>query len=195
MVPSQVRLLALLILAGAGCIRKVFIILSLHSRNSKAMPKNETNLQSWRIFHYARKYLGRKTLYSIFGTRHARTVDSWCEDPRFTNRESSFDPVLGIRNMLWLLDDQGHVDICRAALQMMAAGTAVDCGDHLDIIELRDTVQAEILADYRAVARMQEAIEDREHPDMILSIKQEAIAEIERTYAKYRKEYGRERQP
>jgi hypothetical protein len=37
---------------------------------------------------------------------------------------------------------------------------------------------------------MQEAIEDHEHPDMVLSLKQEAISEIERTYARYRKDFA-----
>ena len=156
------------------------------------MPKINQNMQSWQIFHYARKYLGRSTLYSIFGTRHARTVDSWCEDPRFTGKpEGAFDPILGLRNLLWRLDDEGHVGIVRSALQYMASGTSIDCGDQQDIVELRPTVGDEILADYRAVAQMQEAIEDHEHPDMVLSLKLEAISEIERTYARYRKDFGK----
>jgi hypothetical protein len=155
------------------------------------MPKINQNMQSWRIFHYARKYLGRTTLYSLFGHRHARTVDLWCEDPTTTAKvDGASDPVRAIRNMLWKLDDQGHVDICRAALSYMASGTSVECGEAQAIVELRATVSDEILADYRAVSLMQEAIEEREHPDMVISLKQEAIREIERTFAKYCKEYG-----
>lgn len=155
------------------------------------MPKINQETKSWRIFHYARKYLGRKTLYSLFGHRHARTVDLWCEDPKTTiKNENASDPVNGIRNMLWMLDDQGHVDICRAALNYMASGTSVNCGEDQDIVELRDTISAEILADYRAVSMMQEAIEEREHPDMVVSLKIEAIREIERTFAKYAKDYN-----
>ncbi|KGO32802.1 hypothetical protein JT06_18275 [Desulfobulbus sp. Tol-SR] len=105
--------------------------------------------------------------------------------------EDASDPVKAIRNMLWKLDDQGHVDICRAALNYMASGTSVICGEEQEIVELRPTVSEELLADYRAVAMMQEAIEDHEHPDMVLSLKQEAISEIERTYARYRKDFGK----
>lgn len=156
------------------------------------MPKENAKLQSWRFFFYSRKYLGRSVLYRIFGKRHARTVDGWCEDPRFTDKEDgAFDPIQGVRELLSLLDDHGHCGVVRSCISYLTAGTSVDCAVDDDLIETKPTIGEEILADYRAVAAMQSAIESGLHPDEISALKSAALSEIERTYAKYRKDYQR----
>lgn len=145
-------------------------------------------MQSWRVFHYARKHLGRGVLYSIFGRRHARTVDLWCEDPRFTGKEEkAFDPIQGLKDLLDLLDDQGHCGTVRACLSYLAAGTACATIQE-EIIDPLPTIGEEILADFRAVANLQAAIERDKGLEAVLLAKREAIAEIERTVARYRKE-------
>lgn len=157
------------------------------------MPKDNARTQSWRFFHYARKYLKRGTLYSIFGRRHARTVDLWCEDPKFSCKdERAFDPIQGVGELLTALDDMGHVGIVRSCLAYLASGTSVDLNLDEGVEELKKTITEEILADYRAVAELQSAIEHGHHPDRIATLKTAAIAEIERTYARYRKDYGDE---
>ena len=155
------------------------------------MPKDEREMQSWRVFFYARKYLGRSVLYAIFGKRHARTVDGWCEDPRFTDKdERAFDPIQGVRDLLGMLDDQGHCGVVRACIAYLVSGTSMECKVER-IVDPKSTIGEEILADYRAVADMQAGIEAGLHPDQILAKKDEAIAEVERTYAKYHRDFHR----
>jgi hypothetical protein len=132
-------------------------------------------------------------LYAIFGTRHARTIDGWCEDPRYTGKDDdAFDPIKGIRNLLWLLDDEGHVGVVRSALQYIASGTSVDCGaDWASMAEPPVTINSGILAGYKALADLQEAIESGGHPDQINRLKLAVFAELELVNAKYRGEYER----
>jgi hypothetical protein len=154
------------------------------------MPKANALTQSWRFFHYARKYLHRSTLYAIFGKRHARTIDLWCEDPNFSAKDDrAFDPIQGVRDLLAMLDDHGHVGIVRSCLVYLASGTSVDLDLKDSVQDLKGSIGEEILADYRAVAEMQSAIESGERPEEIDILKAAAIAEIERTYARYHKDY------
>jgi|GEM_PF-944337 hypothetical protein len=157
------------------------------------MPKTNATMQSWRVFHYARKYLGRQRLYAIFGTRHARTIDGWCEDPRYTDKDvDAFDPIKGIRNLLWLLDDEGHVGVVRSALQYIASGTSIDCGDDMaSMAEPPTTINAGILAVYKAVAELQAAIDAGVRPDNLKGLKVAILAEINLVCAKYRGECER----
>ena len=156
------------------------------------MPKSSAPMQSWQVFHYARKHLNRSVLYAIFGKKNARTVDYWCENPKFTNKtEQAYDPIQGVKDLLEQLDDQGHCPVVRAAIAYLVSGTSLDLGIDPEIIEPMQTIQDEILADYRAVASMQAAIEAGHHPDEISALKRAAIAEVERTFAKYREDYNK----
>ena len=153
------------------------------------MSKNDGQMQSWQVFHYARKRLGRHVLYAIFGKRHARTVDLWCQDPRFTDKETiAYDPLQGLRDLLSLLDDHGHVPVVRAALQYLSAGTSVQKDLGGDCSDLLPSLNEEILADYRAVAELQRGIESGLAPHSINQLKAAAINEIERTVALYLKD-------
>lgn len=146
-------------------------------------------MRSWQVFHYARKYLGRSALYAIFGKKNARSVDYWCEDPKYTSKpDNAYDPLLGIRDLLKELDDHGHGPVVRSALKYITSETNIDIDGDCQYGELLDTVTEEILADFRVVAQLQRAIEDRLDPDRVASIKDMAVAEIERTYARYLKE-------
>lgn len=144
-------------------------------------------MQSWQVFHFARKYLGRSALYVIFGKKNGRAVEYWCEDPKTTDKPSgAYDPIQGVKNLLTALDDQGHCGVVRSCLEYLAAGTSAGCGQRPEIIEPLPTVNEEILADYSAVGEMHRAIAGDATPHTVLALKNEAIAEIERTYAKYR---------
>ena len=150
------------------------------------MPKKSGEMQSWQFFHYVRKHLGRSVLYAIFSKRHARTVDLWCQDPRFTDKEAlSYDPLQGLRDLFSILDDHGHVPIVRSALQCLASGTSVDCdyrGDHADPLP---PMAEEILADYRAVGDLQRGIEAGMAAHAVNQLLAAAINELQRTVAKY----------
>lgn len=154
------------------------------------MPKTANKLQSWQVFHYARKHLSRSALYAIFGRKNARTVDYWCENPKFTKKgEEAYDPLYGVKDLFAALDDGGHFDVLRSAVAFLLSGTSIESEEGTEIRDILPTLTEEILADFRAVAAMQAAIEAGEHPDEVAAWKRSAIAEIERTFAKYSEDY------
>ncbi|MDD3814401.1 MAG: hypothetical protein PHZ02_07120 [Desulfocapsaceae bacterium] len=150
------------------------------------MPKEQEKMQSWQVFHFARKRLGASALCVIFGKKNARAVDYWCQDPMYTDKsEQAYDPIQGVKNLLSMLDDRGHVGAVRNCIAFLCSGTSLDCGCEPEIVAPLPTLTEEILADYKAVACLQAAIEDKIEPAVIKALAAEAIAEIERTCAKY----------
>jgi len=150
------------------------------------MPKKQGKMQSWQVFHFARKHLGGSALYAIFGKKNARAVDYWCQDPMYTDKaDGAYDPVQGVKNMLSILDDHGHVGAVRSCIAFLCSGTSLDCGCEPKLAETLPTINEEILADYKAVACLQAAIEDKMPMAVVNSLKDDAIADIERTCAKY----------
>lgn len=153
------------------------------------MPISSNKMQSWQVFHFARKHLTRSALYAIFGKKNARAVDYWCEDPRYTAKlDGAYDPLQGVKTLLESLDDQGHCGVVRAAVAYLTENTSVQCDYEQSIVEPMANLTDEILADYRAVAELQRAIEL--HCDIagVEHLLLEATAELERTVARYRKE-------
>jgi hypothetical protein len=150
------------------------------------MAKENTKMRSWQVMHFARKHLGRSALYAIFGKKNARTVDFWCEDPKFTGKEErAFDPIQGVKDLLESLDDQGHTSVVRSTIDFLREGTSLeeDCSPALS--ELLPTLAEEKLADYTMLAVFQAAICRCAPRTEVESLKKDAIEEIERTFAKY----------
>ncbi len=153
------------------------------------MPNSLAKMQSWQVFHFARKHLGRSVLYAIFGKKNARAVDYWCEDPRYTAKvEGAYDPIQGVKSMLDILDDQAHLGVVRATIAYLTADTSIRSDYQRKIVEPMSNLTDEILADYRAVAELQRAIEQRRDVEEVEELMVEAMAELERTLACYRKE-------
>lgn len=153
------------------------------------MPKQTPKMQSWQVFHYARKYLKASTLYIIFGKKNARAVDYWCESPTDTARpEGAYDPIKGVKRLLQTLDDHGHCTVVRSCLQYLASGTSAACSTDPTVEHLKPTISEEILADFRAVAVLQQAIEAGHNIASVTQKAAAAIAEIERTVALYQKD-------
>ena len=153
------------------------------------MPNSPPQMQSWQIFHFARKHLNRSTLYAIFGKKNARAVDYWCEDPRYTAKvDGAYDPISGVKSMLETLDDQGHCGVVRSAIAYLCSSTSVQCDHKQEIVEPMSSLADEILADYRAVAELQKAIESQCDIAGVEHLLLEAVAELERTVALYRKD-------
>lgn len=154
------------------------------------MPNNEPKMQSHHIFHFARKHLGRSVLYAIFGRKNTRIVEYWCQDPLYTAKpEEAYDPLRGVKSLLEVLDSHGHCGVVRACIAYLISGTSMECGVNPEIVDTKPTMTEEILADYKAVAALQDAIEKAEYPEHIITLKQAAIAEIERTFAKYKAQW------
>lgn len=153
------------------------------------MSKLDHKMQSWQVFHFARKHLGTSVLYQIFGKKSARAVDLWAQDPRFTNKPvGAYDPMQGIKTLIELLDDNGHDDVVRCALNFLLSDTSISSGVEPNIQDLQSTIAEEVVRDYKAVAEMQAAIEDGEAIEWVEALKQDAIDEITRTVALYRKQ-------
>lgn len=161
--------------------------------NGKAeMQPHPAKMESHHIFHFARKYLGRSMLYVFFGRKNTRIVEYWCQDPLYTAKpDDAYDPLLGVKRLLKALDDHGHCGVVRACFDYLFSGTSIECGINPEIVEPLPTIKDEILADYRSVAALQAAIEDGLDPDEVEALKIKAIAELERTYARYLKDYER----
>lgn len=153
------------------------------------MSKSASKLQSWQIFHFSRKHLGSSLLYTIFGRKNARAIDYWCQDPKFTAKaDGAYDPIQGIKALVESLDDRGHCGVVRATMAYLSEGTSCSIDHDQKIIEPQATISAEILSDYRAVAEMQQAIEQGSDVIMVEKLLQEAIAELERTFARYKQD-------
>ncbi|MGV0961824.1 MAG: hypothetical protein ACOYB1_18520 [Limnohabitans sp.] len=153
------------------------------------MPKEANKMQSWQVFHYARKHLSSSKLYVIFGKKNARAVDYWCEDPDYTARlPEAYDPIRGVKRLLESLDDHGHCAVVKSTLAYLASGTSSCCDTDPQIEQLKPTMAEEMLADYSAVASLQKAFEEGHNAASIKQLKAAAIAEIERTVAHYMKD-------
>lgn len=150
------------------------------------MAKEKAKMRSWQVFHFARKHLGRSALYAIFGKKNGRTVDYWCEDPKYTGKEErAFDPIQGVKDLLEALDDHGHTGVVRACLDYLRAGTSLEEESSPVVTELLPTLAEEKLADFTCLAEFQAAIARCGSYPEVAALKKAALEEIERTFAKY----------
>lgn len=155
------------------------------------MANRRRPMQSWQIFHFARKHLGKSALYEVFGKKNARVVDFWSQDPACTDKPlEAYDPIRGLKNLLDRLDDMGHCGVVRACIAYLCSGTSLDCGEPL-LIEPLPTIEQEQLADWRALGMLQNGIDDGLSCREIDALKAAAVAEIERTVAKYKEDYDK----
>jgi len=154
------------------------------------MAKSSNKMQSWQVFHFARKHLGAALLCTVFGKKNARTVNYWCEDPAYTAKNDfSYDPIFGVKQLADKLDDRGHTDVVRALRSFLFGDTSLDDGDGCGLGDLQPTMVEEKLCDYQTIGELHNAITSKADPAEVERMKREAIAEIERTVALYIKEY------
>ena len=156
------------------------------------MTKDTPKLETWQIFKVARKTLGPKMLVNIYGRRNARSAYDWSQDPAYTVQRVKRNPLECDHLMLSMLVERGREDVARAAIQYLE--TALEQDIHPDAIhDLKPTMDAEILADFKAVAALQEAIEENAPVEEIKALATEAKEEIARTLTKYLQEQGGQR--
>ena len=75
-------------------------------------------IQSWQIYHVARKKLPRGMLQKIY-RRSSRLIQYWAADPKYVDK-SQRNPRDRIRDMLEQLDLLGFGEYARAAIDYMA---------------------------------------------------------------------------
>ena len=120
----------------------------------------------------------------IFGVKQ-RTVYRWRADGVTAERATS--QMENFRHLLELLVMFDREDVARAAVEYFSSAINQDADVH-DVAPLLPTIHEEELADYQKVAALHSAIEEGKPMPEIISLKIEAVEEIERTVAKYAKE-------
>lgn len=142
-------------------------------------------MQPWQFFHMARKHLGVDVVARIFN-REKRSAYSWAQDPDTTQYRCQ-NPLEALHRVFSKMDDYGLGYAVDAAINYLK--TARDESELGDAIPgLLPTMQEEQLADYKCLADFQAAIDAGEPPEGVKRLKQFALEEIERTYAKYLKD-------
>lgn len=153
------------------------------------MTNERPKLQTWQVFRVARKILGPETVSNIFGRRNARSAYDWASDPAYTVQRVKRDPLESLHLMFSMMVERGREDVVRAAIEYLASVLEQGFCPQ-EVADLKPTLDAEILADFKAVADLQDAIEEGLNGEDIKAFAQEAKAEIDRTLAKYLQENG-----
>jgi len=149
--------------------------------------KDEVKLQSWQIFAAARRHLGPSVVSAIFGKRRARMAYLWAQDPAVTDSHHGRDPLESIKMMFERMAEVGRGDVVRSALGYLAG--ALDDSTEIDpVVDCLPTMDAELLADFGAVALLREGIEEDFEPEEVERLAQAAIDEVGRSLAKYKAE-------
>lgn len=153
------------------------------------MPKCPAKLQPWQVFHAAIKTLSAGVIASIFGKANIRTVYLYGQNPAHTEQRCK-NPLEAMHMMFAEMDARGRGDVAHCAIDYLR--TALEDVAGLEAVkELKATICEEILEDYIAVGRMQAAIQNGEPIEVIEREYKEALAEIDRTFAKVWQERGK----
>ena len=139
--------------------------------------------QSWQFWAAAKKLLGESNLMLILGRRNGRTIRMYSADPKYTI-DRCRDPLQHLHIIFSELDTFGRGDVARLAIRYLES--ALDDEPASDqVMDLLPTMDAEVLADYQAVADLQAAVRDRLPVDQVADLASAARDEIDRTLAKY----------
>lgn len=149
------------------------------------MSKSKREMTPRQFFMVAIKGLGADVVGDIIGVR-GRTINRYAADPLTTDSGSQTPHQLEEFPKLFMrLEEVGRGYAARGLIRFLQAAIDDDVQPPTEISNPLPTIEEEILADYRAVAALQNAIDERQDVDLIGVLKQAAIDEIERTYAKY----------
>jgi len=148
------------------------------------MAKESLRLQSWQIFHTARRHLTPERVIAIFGKKNARSAYTWAQDP-VTTADRCKDPIEALHTMMSELDAIGRGDAARAVLDYLRTALHDEYNTSAPVQDLLPTIEHELLADYTALASYQRAVESCEELDLVDTLRKAAVDEINRTHAKY----------
>lgn len=115
--------------------------------------------------------------------RSIRSAHDWAQDPTCTEVRCK-SPLELLHALFERMDAIGYGYAARAAIRYLE--TALDHEVVVDPVPMvKATMEQEVLADYAAVAALQRAIEAGEPIDVVHELKQAAMDELDRTFAKY----------
>ncbi len=145
-------------------------------------------LETWQIWHAMRKTIGDSFIMAVLGRRNARTIRMYAQDPRFTVDRCK-DPIESLGILFAELESWGRHDIAKLAIDHLCKSIGHETDLHCPT-ELKQTIDAELLADYQAVADLKTAIEVDAGEEAVHFAMTAAVQEIERTYSKYLQQQG-----
>lgn len=158
--------------------------------DSKSMTQETGKMQPWQVFHAGIRTLGVNMVARIFN-RKIRSAYDWAQDPSYTECRCK-SPLELLHTYFERLADSGREYVVEAAIQYLR--TSIDHGERsCPIVEPLPTMNEEILADYSAVATLQQAIGCGRQTSEIMDLAVEAKAEIDRTVALYVRDHGGDR--
>ena len=149
------------------------------------MTQEQGQMQPWQVFHAARRSIGAATVAHIFN-RSIRSAHDWAQDPVYTQVRCR-SPLECLHTLFSRMADAGRGYAAREAIRYLESALDPEVSAS-PIVEPLPTIAEEILADYSAVASLQRAIEAGADLESIDKLKREAMDDIERTVALYRKE-------
>lgn len=153
---------------------------------TRSMSTEPLKMQPWQVFHAAGKHLTNEGVARIFN-REKRSAYSWGQDPACTEHRCQ-SPLELLHNLFVRMDAVGVGYVARSAIRYLES--ALDPVEPPPIIEPLPTIQEEILADYTAVAALQQVINAGGDMEQVQQYKQDAIEEIERTVDRYARGRG-----
>ncbi len=140
-------------------------------------------LQTWQIWHAMRKTIGDSFVMAVLGRRNARTIRMYAQDPRYTVDRSK-DPIEALGILFDELATYGRRDIAELGIKHLQR--SIGCDETLSCPDqLKETIDAEVLADFQAVADLKESIDSGANIKDVHNLMTDAVHEIERTYTKY----------
>lgn len=143
----------------------------------------DKKLQTWQIWHAMRKILGDDFVMAVLGRRNARTIRMYAQDPRCTFDRCK-DPLEALAILFDELETCGRADIAKLAIAYLQQ--AIGCqGDLPCPDQLKQTLDAEVVADFQAVSKMQAAIAMGASTCVVRTAVIAAKDEIDCTFAKY----------
>lgn len=149
------------------------------------MRNGKMKFEAWQVFAASFKAIGRAKVAACLGVTES-TAYQYGANPNTTGDKRCRNPLERMHSLLNELDTWGRADVCRDAINYLRS--AFEEADPKPVVELKATMNDELLADYQAVATLQRAIESCEQIDIVEVLVEEAKAEIDRTYAKYLKD-------
>jgi hypothetical protein len=124
-------------------------------------------------------------LMLLWGRRNSRILRLYTQNPAFTERTAKC-ALERLWHIFRELQAAGRPDVARQALTYLQS--AIEDKEQAELFaldEVKETMAEEILADFHAVAELQDAIDAVDPPDIVRLYAKKAIAEIDRTVAKY----------
>ncbi len=139
-------------------------------------------MQSWQVFHAARKYIGAERVARLFN-REKRSAYNWAQNPSYTQHRCK-NPLDTLHALFVELDTHGLGYVVENALVFLQSSIH-DIDQEGPLKEPMASMTDQLLANFTTLSTLKEAIERQQSADAVVALGKEAEAEIQRTVARY----------